>query len=60
MPDDPKLQADKFRELARALECDEDEAKFEKQVRRVAVTRHEEDAPVEDPSKPRRRPEHSD
>ncbi|MBW3618104.1 MAG: hypothetical protein KY446_10230 [Proteobacteria bacterium] len=36
MTDDPKPQADKFRELARELECDEDEAAFEKSVRRVA------------------------
>lgn len=32
----PKPQADKFRELARELECDEDEAAFEEKVRRVA------------------------
>jgi hypothetical protein len=36
LTDDPKLQADKFRELARELECDEDEAAFKEQVRRVA------------------------
>jgi hypothetical protein len=36
MSDDPKPQADKFRELARELECDEDEAAFEDTVRRVA------------------------
>lgn len=29
-------QGDKFRELARELECDQDEAAFEEQVRRVA------------------------
>jgi hypothetical protein len=29
-------QADKFRDLARELECDEDEAKFEETVKRVA------------------------
>ncbi|UQV18254.1 hypothetical protein MU852_16215 [Brevundimonas albigilva] len=34
---DPKTQADKFRELARELECDEDEAAFEEKVRRVAT-----------------------
>ena len=32
----PKPQADKFRDLARELECDEDEAKFEETVKRVA------------------------
>lgn len=36
MPDDPKPQADKFRDLARELECDEDEARFEETVRKVA------------------------
>ena len=38
MPDAPKpqSQADKFRDLARELACDEDEAKFEETVRRVA------------------------
>lgn len=34
--DDAKPQADKFRELARELECDEDETAFEERVRRVA------------------------
>lgn len=29
----PKPQADKFREIARELECDEDEAAFEEKVR---------------------------
>lgn len=37
MTDAPKPQADKFRELARELECDEDEAAFEDKVRRVAT-----------------------
>jgi hypothetical protein len=32
----PKPDADNFRELARELECDEDEARFEDQVRKVA------------------------
>lgn len=31
-------QSDKFRELARLLECDEDEAAFEDKVRTVATT----------------------
>lgn len=35
-PTAPKPQADKFRDLARDLECDEDEAAFEDKVRRVA------------------------
>lgn len=37
MTDEPKPQPDKFRDLARQLECDEDEATFEDQVRRIAV-----------------------
>ncbi len=32
---EPK-QIDKFRDLARQLECDEDEARFEDQVRKIA------------------------
>jgi hypothetical protein len=35
-PSDPRPQPDKFRDLARDLECDEDEAKFEETVKRVA------------------------
>lgn len=38
MTDAPKTQADKFREKARELECDEDEAAFEDKVRRVATS----------------------
>lgn len=34
---EPKSQPDKFRDLARELECDEDEAAFEDKVRRVAT-----------------------
>jgi len=36
MTDQPKPQADKFRDLARKLECDEDEKQFEETVKRVA------------------------
>jgi hypothetical protein len=36
-PDAHNTQADKFRQLARELECDEDEAAFEDKVRRVAT-----------------------
>lgn len=36
MADTPKPQADKFRDLACELECDEDEARFEETVKRVA------------------------
>jgi hypothetical protein len=34
--DDQMPQSDKFRDLARDLECDEDEAAFEETVKRVA------------------------
>lgn len=33
----PKPQADKFRDMARELEADEDEAAFEDKVRRVVT-----------------------
>lgn len=41
MPDTEKNQADKFREIARELECDEDEAAFEEKVRKVATSKPE-------------------
>ena len=34
---DEKPQADKFRDMARELECDENEAAFEDKVRKVAT-----------------------
>ncbi len=34
---DLRPQADKFRDMARELECDEDEAAFEETVRKVAT-----------------------
>ena len=37
MPDSEKPQPDKFRDLAHQLGCDEDEARFEGQVRRIAT-----------------------
>jgi len=38
MTDAPKpSQSDKFQDLARQLECDEDEVKFEDQVKRIAT-----------------------
>lgn len=36
MTDDPKSQLDKFKDLARELEADEDEARFEDAVRKIA------------------------
>lgn len=38
-PTDEKSQPDKFRDLARELEADEDEARFEEAVRKIAKTR---------------------
>ena len=35
--DQPKPQADKFRDLARELECDEDEEAFKEKLRKVAT-----------------------
>lgn len=32
----PQSQADKFRDLARKLECDEDEARFDERLKRLA------------------------
>jgi hypothetical protein len=32
----PKSQADKFRDLARELECDEDEAAFDERLKKIA------------------------
>lgn len=37
MTDVPKPQADKFRDMARQLEADEDEARFEEAARKVAT-----------------------
>lgn len=37
MTDAPKPQADKFRDMARQLEADEDEARFEGAARKVAT-----------------------
>ena len=38
MPDDPRTQAEKFADLARELECDDDEAAFDERLRRIAKT----------------------
>lgn len=46
---DHKPQSDKFRDMARELECDEDEAAFEERLRKVAKPRPEaEPEPSED------------
>ncbi len=41
-------QHDKFRDLARELECDEDEAAFEDKVRKVAKSKPGEEKPTGD------------
>lgn len=46
MTDAPKPQLDKFKELARELEADEDETKFEETVKKVATS-----APAKPPEK---------
>ena len=47
MPEEPKSQADKFRDLARELEANEDEEAFKETLKRVAVV-----PPVPEPEKP--------
>jgi len=37
MPDAPKPQVDKFRDLARELECDDNEDAFAARVRKIAT-----------------------
>lgn len=38
-----KTQADKFKELARELECDEDEARWDERLKKVAKGKSRED-----------------
>jgi hypothetical protein len=38
MADDPRPQLDKFKDLARELECDDDEAAFDERLRKLATT----------------------
>jgi hypothetical protein len=47
MTDDRRTQLDKFKETARALECDEDEETFKRALRKVAR------APKPKPEKPK-------
>ena len=35
MPDEPRTQLDKFKEAARELECDDDDARFDDRVRKL-------------------------
>lgn len=46
-PKDDRPQADKFKDLARELECDEDEAAFEETVRKVATPQKSSDGPAD-------------
>lgn len=50
MADDPKSQPDKFRDLARELEADEDPAHFEETLKKIATK------PSEKPSSEGREP----
>lgn len=39
MPDDPRPQAQKFADLARELECDEDEDAFDERLKKLATSK---------------------
>ena len=41
MPEKPKPQIDKFRDLARELETDDDEARFDERLKRLATAPRE-------------------
>ena len=43
MPDDAKTQLDKFKQAARDLECDEDEARWDERLKRVVKQKPEPD-----------------
>ena len=45
---DTQSQGDKFRDLARELGCDEDEAAFDETVRKVAIAPKAEPAPTDE------------
>ncbi|WP_394762283.1 hypothetical protein [Phenylobacterium sp.] len=46
MPDnDPRTQAEKFADLARELECDDDEAAFDERLKKLATA--PKDTPVD-------------
>ncbi len=44
---DPKTQIDKFREVARQLETDDDEARFNEKLKQVAKAKPKKDAKSE-------------
>jgi hypothetical protein len=43
--DDKQSQSDKFKETARELECDEDEARWDERLRKVAKGKPEPEKP---------------
>jgi len=45
MAEDQKRQSDKFKEAARDLECDEDEARWDERLRKVARQKPEPEKP---------------
>lgn len=47
MTDQPKTQSDKFKEAARELEADEDEARWAERLKKVAKQKGEAEKPKE-------------
>lgn len=45
MSDKPKPQIDKFKDAARELECDEDEARWDERLKKVAKGKPEPEKP---------------
>ena len=44
MTDEPKTQLDKFKEAARDLECDDDEARWDERVKKLVKQKPAEEA----------------
>ncbi len=47
-PQDPRTQAEKFADLARELECDEDEAAFDERLKKLPASNPAPKTPKED------------
>lgn len=45
MTDEPKSQLDKFKEAARELECDDDEARFDERMKKLVEKKPSGDKP---------------
>ncbi|MCP5340883.1 MAG: hypothetical protein H6901_01540 [Rhodobacteraceae bacterium] len=50
-----KPQVDKFKEIARALECDDDEAHFDAKLKKVAKVKLKDEKPDERATRPANR-----